>query len=186
MKPILADTSYFVAVCGPSDQFHTLAVELSANLLSGIITTEYVLVETGGLLLRPEDRPAFVNLVRDLESDPAVTIVAASKALFQAGFDLFTRRPDKKWSLVDCISFVVMKQRRLKEALTTDQHFQQAGFRALLREEGSAYTRDVPKLFDHADKVRSLTQGRAGSSMEPFAYRPAPDDLLRSFTDPEY
>jgi hypothetical protein len=61
-------------------------------------------------------------------------IVPASKQLFRAGFDLFSRRPDKDWSLVDCISFVVMKQRRLKEALTTDQHFIQAGFRALLRD----------------------------------------------------
>jgi predicted nucleic acid-binding protein len=46
---------------------------------------------------------------------------------------LFAARPDKDWSLVDCISFVVMKQRRLKDALTTDRHFEQAGFRALRR-----------------------------------------------------
>jgi uncharacterized protein len=134
MKPLFADTSYFVAVSGPKDRFHARAVELSANLFAGIVTTEYVLVETGGLLLRPEDRPAFVNLVRDLESDPSVQIVPASKGLFQGGFDLFARRPDKSWSLVDCISFVVMKHRRLKDALSTDQHFVQAGFRALLRD----------------------------------------------------
>jgi len=75
-----------------------------------------------------------VNLVRDLQSDPSVRIVPASQALFQRGFDLFSDRPDKDWSLVDCISFVVMKQQRLKDALTTDHHFVQAGFRALLRE----------------------------------------------------
>jgi predicted nucleic acid-binding protein len=77
-----------------------------------------------------------LNLVRDLESDPSVQIVPASKQLFRAGFDLFARRPDKDWSFVDCISFTVMKQRRLKDALTTDQHFVQAGFRALLRDGG--------------------------------------------------
>lgn len=60
-------------------------------------------------------------------------IVPASQALFRSGFDLFARRPDKEWSLVDCLSFVVMKQRRLKDALTTDHHFEQTGFRALLR-----------------------------------------------------
>jgi predicted nucleic acid-binding protein len=136
MKPLFADTSYFVAISGPNDRFHVRAVELSANLIAGIVTTEYVLVETGGLLLRPEDRPAYVNLVRDLESDPSVQIVPASKALFQAGFELFVRRPDKNWSLVDCISFMVMKQGRLKDALSTDQHFVQAGFRALLRDGG--------------------------------------------------
>jgi predicted nucleic acid-binding protein len=136
MKPIFADTSYFVAMCGPSDGYHKRAMELNAALIARIITTEYVIVETGGLLLRPEDRPAFVNLVRDLESDPAVQIVHASQALFRSGFDLFARRPDKEWSLVDCLSFVVMKQHRLKDALTTDKHFVQAGFRALLREGG--------------------------------------------------
>ena len=135
MKPIFADTSYFVALCGPNDSYHARAVELSAALIAGVVTTEYVLVETGGLLLRPEDRPAYVNLVRDLESDPSVNIIPASKQLFHAGFDLFARRPDKDWSLVDCLSFVVMKQRRMKEALTTDHHFVQAGFRALLREK---------------------------------------------------
>jgi predicted nucleic acid-binding protein len=134
MKPLFADTSYFVALCGPSDDFHARALELSAGTVAGLITTEYVLVETGGLLLRPTDRPAYVNLVRDLQSDPSVLIVQASQALFQAGFDLFANRPDKSWSLVDCISFVVMQKRRLKAALTADKHFTQAGFRALLRE----------------------------------------------------
>jgi len=133
MKPVFADTAYFVAFCGPNDSFHAQAVAASANLLGGIVTTEYVLVETGGLLSRPEDRPAYVNLIRDLESDSAVRIIPASKTLFRAGFELFTNRPDKAWSLVDCISFVVMKQRRLKDALTSDLHFVQAGFRAMLR-----------------------------------------------------
>ena len=136
MTSIFADTSYFVAFCGPRDRFHARAVELSASLVARIVTTEYVLVETGGLLLRPEDRPAYVNLVRDLESDPSVQIVPASQKLFHAGFDLFTRRPDKTWSLVDCISFAIMKQRRLNEALTADHHFVQAGFKALLRDDG--------------------------------------------------
>jgi predicted nucleic acid-binding protein len=136
MKALFADTSYFVALVGPSDQFHTRAIELSESLLGRVITTEYVLVETGGMLSRPEDRPAFVNLVRDLESDPSVQIVPASQALFRAGFDLFARRPDKEWSLVDCLSFVTMKQRRLEGALTADRHFAQAGFRALLLERG--------------------------------------------------
>jgi len=108
MRPLFADTSYFVALCGPSDTFHASAVEPSASLVGRIITTEYVLVETGGMLSRPQDRPAFLNLVRDLESDPAVQILPASPALFRAGFDLFAHRPDKEWSLVDCISFVAI------------------------------------------------------------------------------
>jgi hypothetical protein len=134
MKPVFADTSYFVAFCGLSDSSHARAIKLSASLLGGIVTTEYVLVETGGLLSRPQDRPAYLSLVRDLASDPSVEIISASRRLFRAGFDLFAYRLDKSWSMVDCISFVAMKQRRLHEALSADQHFVQAGFRALLRE----------------------------------------------------
>jgi predicted nucleic acid-binding protein len=134
MKAVFADTSYFVAVVGRNDRFHARAIELSASLVGRIITTECILVETGGMLSRPEDRPAFVNLVRDLVSDPSVHIVPAARRLFRAGFDLFAARADKEWSMVDCISFAVMRQRRLKEALTTDRHFVQAGFRALLRD----------------------------------------------------
>ena len=52
--------------------------------------------------------------------------------LFDEGFDLYCRRPDKDWSLTDCVSFVVMQQRGLREAFTADRHFEQAGFVALL------------------------------------------------------
>lgn len=54
-------------------------------------------------------------------------------ALFRRGLQLSNNRPEKEWSLTDCISFVVMKERRIKEALTGDHHFEQAGFVALLK-----------------------------------------------------
>src|SRR5437867_3127302 len=114
MKAIFADTSCFVALAGPNDVSHAQAVEWSEGWLGRIITTEYVLVETGSMLSRPDDRPTFVKLMRDLQSDPLVRITPASGALFGAGLSLFTARPDKEWSLVDCISMVVMKQCRLK------------------------------------------------------------------------
>jgi predicted nucleic acid-binding protein len=134
MKPIFADTSFYVALCGKNDRYHAQALAVSSDITARIITTEYVLVETGGLLLRPEDRPSYLRLVQELKSDATVEIVPASESLFELGFDLFGRRADKFWSMVDCISFVVMKQRRLKEALTTDHHFVQAGFRSLILE----------------------------------------------------
>jgi predicted nucleic acid-binding protein len=134
MKPAFGDTSYYVALLSAVDAWHARAVELAEAWLGRVFTTENVLVETASMLCRGVDRVAYVDLVHDLESDGSVEIVPASKALFRAGFELFAARPDKEWSLVDCISFVVMKQRRLKEALTTDHHFVQAGFRALLRE----------------------------------------------------
>lgn len=54
-------------------------------------------------------------------------------AVYQAGFDLFAARPDKAWSLTDCISFGVMRERGLSDALTADHHFEQAGFRAVFK-----------------------------------------------------
>jgi predicted nucleic acid-binding protein len=97
-----------------------------------------VLVELGSALSRGSDRLVYLELLERLRSDQATIILPASEALFRQGVTLFGKRPDKEWSLVDCISIVIMKQRRLKEALTTDHHFVQAGFRALLREAGGS------------------------------------------------
>jgi predicted nucleic acid-binding protein len=54
-------------------------------------------------------------------------------SIYQAGFELFASRPDKGWPLTDCISFVVMTERGLREALTADHHFEQAGFRPVFK-----------------------------------------------------
>jgi predicted nucleic acid-binding protein len=74
MKAVFADTSYFVALAGPNDSLHAQAVEWSERWLGPIVTTDYVLAETGSLLSRSDDRVAFVNLVRELKSDPFVRI----------------------------------------------------------------------------------------------------------------
>jgi predicted nucleic acid-binding protein len=89
-------------------------------------------------LVRGEDRDLFADLLRHIRSDPRTTVVPVSSELLQHGIDLFTRRPDKTWSLTDCISFVAMSQRGLTDALTADHHFLQAGFRALLLEPPAA------------------------------------------------
>jgi predicted nucleic acid-binding protein len=136
MKTVFADTSYYVALLGPNDAHHQVAAEWSERLLGRIVVTEHVIVELGSALSGLEDRHLYVPFVDELLGDPATVHVPSTPALLRQGLDLFARRPDKAWSLVYCISFLVMKQRRLKEALTTDRHFVQAGFRALLREGG--------------------------------------------------
>lgn len=138
MKPVFADTGYYLALVNSSDPQHHRAVELAENLLGHTFVTEYVLVELGSVLSRGADRRVFLRLVEDLHNDDSTTIVAASQKLFDQGIALFGGRTDKSWSLVDCTSFVVMKQHRLKEALTSDHHFEQAGFRALLKPEAGA------------------------------------------------
>jgi predicted nucleic acid-binding protein len=85
-----------------------------------------------------QDRHLYVPFVDELLEESATVFVPSSATLLRQGLALFADRPDKDWSLVDCISILVMQQRRLKEALTTDRHFVQAGFRALLRERERA------------------------------------------------
>ncbi len=98
-----------------------------------IVTTEWVLAEFGNAYCHPSDRADFVALYRALVNHPRVRIISANTTLFQRGVDLFEQRPDKDWSLVDCISFVLMHDEGLTEALTGDKHFEQAGFHARLK-----------------------------------------------------
>jgi hypothetical protein len=133
MKPIFADTSYYIALLSETDVRHGTAVEWSERIFGRQVVTEYVLVELGSAFSKVRDRPLYVPFVEHLLADKDTEFVAASDELFRRGRVLFGKRLDKAWSLVDCISFVVMRQRRLGEALTTDHHFEQAGFKALLK-----------------------------------------------------
>lgn len=68
-----------------------------------------------------------------MRASPRVKILPLTSGLLNRGLDLMRQRTDKDWSLTDCISFVVMEDEGLREALTGDQHFEQAGFKALLK-----------------------------------------------------
>ena len=94
-------------------------------------TTEYILVELANTLADSPKRSRYLDLYNFLLVDPMVTIVESSPALFASGMDLYARRPDKGWSLTDCISFVVMEREGIRDALTGDRHFEQAGFNIL-------------------------------------------------------
>lgn len=131
MKYTFADTSFYQALVNPSDAWHVVALELSKMCFGSTVTSEYVLLELGALMARGTLRPLFVDLVQQLRADPENEIVAASSGLFEAGLDLFGRRPDKNWSLTDCISFSLMEQRGINAVLTFDRHFSQAGFNSL-------------------------------------------------------
>ena len=134
MTPVFADTAFYVAFHNRRDALHARAVELSARLTAPIITTEFVLLEVANFFKRPGDRAMFAALDAALRSDAITTVVPASSELYAHGRDLFAGRFDKEWSLVDCTSFVVMAKRGITDALTADEHFEQAGFKALLKE----------------------------------------------------
>jgi predicted nucleic acid-binding protein len=134
MIPLFADAFFFVALLNKSDRAHARAsAYLLPRLSQPLLTTAWVLIEVADGLAQPLHRPAVVRLMATLRGNPNVEIIPPDLGLFDRGFDLYTRRPDKGWSLTDCISFVVMQDRGLTEALTGDHHFEQAGFLALLR-----------------------------------------------------
>ncbi len=133
MKAVFADTGFFLAVINSRDQYHSAAVELNATVAAPLVTTAWVLLELANAIAASRARAQFDHLLKRLRTQPDVEIVAADQALFDRGCQLYVSRGDKEWSLTDCISFCVMQERGLKEALTHDHHFGQAGFRALLR-----------------------------------------------------
>jgi uncharacterized protein len=130
------DTSYAIALVSESDRHHTRADALADQIETDktrLVTTRAVLLEIGNALAKQRVRGVAVRLLASLEADPNVTIVPLTDSLYARAFELYRNRPDKDWGMVDCISFVVMSELKLTEALTADEHFEQAGFVALLR-----------------------------------------------------
>ncbi|MCY3022874.1 MAG: PIN domain-containing protein [Planctomycetota bacterium] len=132
MTPTFADSAYYFALLNPDDRLHTATLRLSRGRRGPIVVTGFVLMELGDGLSRMNLRRGFIMLLASLRADPQVQIVPVSERLFERGMALYADRPDKEWSLTDCTSFVVMREHGLTEALTSDRHFEQAGFRALL------------------------------------------------------
>jgi uncharacterized protein len=98
-----------------------------------MVTTAWVLTEVANFMRRPHERQAYSELVETLQASADVVFLRSEHDHWQRGFELYTDRYDKEWSLTDCISFAVMTDREIIDALTADHHFEQAGFNALLK-----------------------------------------------------
>jgi len=133
MTPRFADAFYYLALISPDDARHTEAAELSESLGGSIVTTAWVLTEVADALSAAAHRGNFLRLLRALREDSDTEVIPPSPELFERGLDLYAQRPDKDWSLTDCVSFVVMRQYGITEALSGDHHFEQAGFTILLK-----------------------------------------------------
>lgn len=137
MAEVFLDAAYAIALSALNDQHHERAVTLAEQMETEairLITTRAVILEIGNALSKARHRKAAIALLDALEHDQNVEIVPLSEELYERALQLYQNRSDKEWGLTDCASFVVMQDRGLTEALTTDEHFEQAGFRALLRE----------------------------------------------------
>ena len=125
---LFADTSFFIALLNPDDDAHGRAVRWSRAFKGELITTQWVLAELGNFLAAPSMRALFAQVTSRVTTNPKWRVIHADDDQFQRGSNLYNTRPDKAWSLIDCISFVVMDDADVAQALTTDHHFKQAGF----------------------------------------------------------
>jgi len=135
MKQIFVDTLYWVGLINSNDQWHEKIREVSGAMASAnLVTTEAVLIEVLNFFssYKPSIRARVARTVREIINKPNIEVVFQSYDLFNAGLALYEQRLDKGYSMVDCISMVVMQHRSLTEVLTHDQHFKQEGFTILL------------------------------------------------------
>jgi predicted nucleic acid-binding protein len=137
MTALFADTFYWIALADLTDSAHERALALTSKRAdSPIITTDEVLVEFLTFFATAHEqlrRQAFANAQRILD-DPGVHVIPQSRESFLDGMALYGARPDKGYSLTDCISMQAMRKEGLTEVLTNDRHFEQEGFRALFRD----------------------------------------------------
>jgi uncharacterized protein len=133
MTPLFADTSFFVAFLSPGDEHHETAVEYMEDYPDPLLTTQWVLAELGNFLSARPARKAFQPFVEALWEDGLVRVEEATDEWFRLGVELYGQRPDKEWSLVDCTSFMIMRRRSIQDALTADHHFEQAGYKILMK-----------------------------------------------------
>jgi predicted nucleic acid-binding protein len=133
MNLLFADTFYWFALLNRNDAAHARVSAFAAENRDRLLTTAWVLTEWADGMAAPGRRRSVLPFLQSLRADPLLTIVPPSADLFDRGLDLYDQRPDKEWSLTDCISFVVMQDHGITEALTGDHHFEQAGFVALLK-----------------------------------------------------
>lgn len=137
-KTVFHDTSFEIALASRRDQNHGRAVQLADQAINEgwtLVTTRAVIFEIGNALSRRRYRVQAIELLQAIMNDLSRQIVEISKVLYDAAFELFSQRTDKDWGLVDCASFIVMKELQITDALTADEHFEHAGFRVLLRSE---------------------------------------------------
>lgn len=130
---VFADTFALIAWLNPRDNAHELVAAYLDGFTGRLVTTEWVLMELADALSTPEARSTTVAFLQAVRADPLFEIVGYLPSVYQTGFDLFAAREDKGWSLTDCISFGVMSEYGLTEALTADHHFEQAGFRPVFK-----------------------------------------------------
>jgi uncharacterized protein len=133
LADVFVDTSFVIAMVNKNDQYHTLALDLAERFAGrALVTTDAILLEIGNALSRNFKRESVEIIEYFLTSDD-VKVIHLHPPLFRKAFDLYKSHSDKQWGLIDRVSFVVMNELAITKALSADKHFEQAGFKVLIR-----------------------------------------------------
>jgi uncharacterized protein len=136
VRKVFTDAHHLIARINPREEWHRAAREAERLLEKSVlqVTTHEVLTELlAGVSGFAYLRTVAVQTIHAMKRDPLVRVIPPSEALFHRGLELYDRRRDKEFSLVDCISMVVMKEEGITEVLSHDHHFEQEGFNPLIR-----------------------------------------------------
>ena len=134
MNKTFLDTSFVIALVNDKDRYFQTAQELSPIYVHDhLITTDAVLLEVGNALAK-DFRPEAIQIINILRRANKTQVIEINAPLFEKALAMYQKYQDKKWGLVDGISFVVMNEFGIKNALTTDKDSVQAGFNAILRD----------------------------------------------------
>jgi predicted nucleic acid-binding protein len=138
MKIIFADSFYWIALLSPKDTWHSRVIEWSQSypdvsllITDGIIDEIFAHFSKQGDILRGK----VIELYQNILDEPNIQLIAYNQELRQAGIELYQKRPDKGYSLADCISMAIMKKLNISEVLTNDKHFSQEGFTILFSKQ---------------------------------------------------
>ena len=133
MTDVFVDTSFVIALVNEKDQNDSLALDLAERFTGQrLVTTDAILLEIGNALSRNFKRES-VEIIEEFLTSDDVQVIHLHPQLFRKAFDLYKSRSDKLWGLIDCVSFVVMKELGITDALSADKHFEQAGFNILMK-----------------------------------------------------
>ena len=137
MSPVFIDTGGWANLFVRTEPFHTQSAEIvrQARLGPGAVTSNYVLAELSALLISPLRSPPQTRraILEAIRSVGWVKVVHVDPDIDHRSWDYLMSHSDKNYTLADCSSFVIMNDLRSVNALTADKHFEQAGFRRLLR-----------------------------------------------------
>ena len=134
-RSIFLDSSGWIAVLNAREGLHATATAMLQELgREGcrLVLTDWIMAETGNGLARTPARVQFVKAARQVLESPHASVVTVASDVLGRALELYVKRPDKAWGLVDCASFLVMSDHGISDAFTTDRHFEQAGFNCLL------------------------------------------------------